>query len=52
MVSSGVKCRVIEVLAGLGICDTYKYLYGLYERIANKGEAIRLSKNNTLRLNY
>jgi hypothetical protein len=53
MVSSGVKRRVIEVLAGLGICDTYKYLYGLYERIANKGEAStsRLSKNDTLRLN-
>jgi hypothetical protein len=39
MVSSGVKRRVIEVLAGLGICDSYKQLNELYERIADKGEA-------------
>jgi hypothetical protein len=51
LISSGVKRRVIEVLAGLGICDTYKHLYGLYERIAKKGEASRHSKTNTLRLN-
>jgi hypothetical protein len=38
MISSGVKRRVINVLAGLGICDSYKPLNELYNRIADKGE--------------
>jgi hypothetical protein len=38
MISSGVKRRVINVLAGLGICDSYKPLNELYDRIADKGE--------------
>ena len=44
LVSSGVKRRVIEVLAGLGICDSYPQLNELYERIAAKGEVSRLSR--------
>ena len=38
MISSGAKPRVINVLAGLGICDSYKPLNELYDRIADKGE--------------
>jgi hypothetical protein len=38
MISSGVKRRVINVLSGLGICDSYKSLNELYDRIADKGE--------------
>jgi hypothetical protein len=42
MISSGVKKRVINVLAGLGICDSYKPLNELYDRIADKGEVSSL----------
>jgi hypothetical protein len=38
MISSGVKRRVINVLSGLGICDSYRPLNELYDRIADKGE--------------
>ena len=46
MVSSSVKRRVGQVLAGLGICDSYPQLNELYERIAVKGEVSRLSNDS------
>jgi hypothetical protein len=53
MVSSGVKRRVIEVLSGLGICDSYTQLNKLYDRIADKGEVGKYAPNsNTLPLTW
>jgi hypothetical protein len=37
MLGSGVKRRVINVLAGLGICDSYMPLNELYGRVAGEG---------------
>jgi hypothetical protein len=54
LVSSGVKRRVIEVLSGLGICDSYTQLNKLYDQIADKGEVGRDVPNsdNTLTLTW
>jgi hypothetical protein len=54
MISSGVKRRVIEVLSGLGICDSYTQLNKLYDRIADKGEVGKYVPNsdNTLTLTW
>ena len=34
LLGSGVKRRVLEVLAGLGVCDGYKYANRLLTEIA------------------
>lgn len=36
--SSGVKRRVIEVLAGFGVCDTYKYINRVLAQIADNAK--------------
>ncbi len=35
LLGSGVKCQVIKVLAGLGLCDGYKYINWYFIDIAN-----------------
>jgi hypothetical protein len=54
MLSSGVKRRVIEVLNGLGIYDSYTQLNKLYDQIADRGEVGKYIPNsdNTLTLTW
>jgi hypothetical protein len=42
---SGVKRRVIEVLAGLGICDSYQPINQMISNIAEYAKACILSIN-------
>ena len=38
LLGSGVKRRVLEVLAGLGLCDSYKYTNRLLTEIADNAK--------------
>jgi hypothetical protein len=42
---SGVKRRVLELLAGLGICDSYKTVHQMTSNIAGNAKASALSLN-------